>query len=169
MVLLLRIIGKLYIAYLVAMQYIDCMKASPNRLSLQSLTALIPTNLPMSQKPAEGWLRAIRNTLSTSQHKLAARLGISRQAYAQFETGEKNGTISMNSLQRAADAMDCDLVYFVVPRNSIADSKNQIPVPTTTHSQEETDSEPLSANVSTDLFQSGIVSLPLDKNPADGS
>ena len=41
-----------------------------------------------------------------------------RQSYAQFETAEERGSISMASLRRAAEAMDCELVYFIVPRRA---------------------------------------------------
>ena len=39
-----------------------------------------------------------------------------RQSFAQFETAEEKGAISIGSLRRAAGAMDCELIYFVVPR-----------------------------------------------------
>ena len=41
---------------------------------------------------------------------------MTKQAYAQFERGETKGTLSLGSLQRAAEAMQCDLVYYLVPR-----------------------------------------------------
>ena len=43
-----------------------------------------------------------------------------RQSYAQFETAEERGSISLGSLRRAAEAMDCELFYFIVPRGSVA-------------------------------------------------
>jgi hypothetical protein len=45
---------------------------------------------------------------------------MTRQAYADLESAEKRGAISLKSLHRAAGAMDCDLVYFVVPRSPAA-------------------------------------------------
>lgn len=47
-------------------------------------------------------------------------MAVKRQSYAQFETAEERGSISIGSMRRAADAMDCELVYFVVPRESVA-------------------------------------------------
>jgi hypothetical protein len=49
-------------------------------------------------------------------------MAVKRQSYAQFEAAEEKGTISVASMRRAAEAMDCDLVYFLVPRESIARS-----------------------------------------------
>jgi len=68
--------------------------------------------------PPGGWLRAMRVAAGTAQGELAAKLGCKRQAWPQFEASEARGAISLASLQRTADALDCDVVYFVVPRRS---------------------------------------------------
>jgi len=62
------------------------------------------------------WLRAIRLKLGRSQVEVAAELGMTRQAYADLESAEARGAISMNSLRRAAKALDCDLVHVLVPQ-----------------------------------------------------
>lgn len=71
-------------------------------------------------RPARGWLRATRTALGLSQGEVAGRLAMSQQAYADFEAAEERGAISLHSLQRAAEAMECELVYFVVPRSGVA-------------------------------------------------
>ena len=71
-------------------------------------------------KPARGWLRAVRTVLSFSQGHVAKKIAMTRQSYAGLEAAEQRGAISLNSLQRAADAMDCELVYFIVPRETVA-------------------------------------------------
>ena len=53
---------------------------------------------------------------------MAAKLAVKRQSYAQFEAAEERGSISVASLRRAAEAMDCDLVYYIIPRESVARS-----------------------------------------------
>lgn len=70
----------------------------------------------VSPIPHFGWLRDTRLKLGRSQVEVAERIGIKRQAYANFETGEVRSTISLASLRRAADAMDCDLIYALVPK-----------------------------------------------------
>jgi predicted DNA-binding mobile mystery protein A len=45
-------------------------------------------------------------------------MGISRRRVAQIEEAEKAGLIKVETLQRAADALNCDLVYAFVPRGS---------------------------------------------------
>ena len=49
-------------------------------------------------------------------------MAVKRQSYAQFEAAEAKGSISIASAQRAAEAMGCELVYFVVPKGSAARS-----------------------------------------------
>ncbi|MEJ1972964.1 MAG: helix-turn-helix domain-containing protein [Lacunisphaera sp.] len=76
--------------------------------------------------PAGGWLRAVRQALGLSQAAVAKKAAITQQAYAQFEKGEVAGTLSIGNLQRAAEAMDCELVYFLVPRAGQADSFREL-------------------------------------------
>ena len=73
-----------------------------------------------AMKPARGWLRAVRSVLGISQEQVAKKIAMPRQSYADFEAAEQRGAISLNSLQRAAEAMDCELIYFLVPRETVA-------------------------------------------------
>jgi len=70
--------------------------------------------------PARGWLRAVREALGLTQQQVASKAAVKRQSYAQFEAAEERGSISLGSLRRAAAAMDCELVYFIAPRVSVA-------------------------------------------------
>ncbi len=95
------------------------MKDSLQRVLASTLDAQLPA-LTATQKsvnqPAGGWLRAVRQALGLAQATVAKKAGLTQQAYAQFERGETKGTLSLGNLQRAAEAMDCDLVYYLVPR-----------------------------------------------------
>lgn len=73
-----------------------------------------------------GWLRAVRESSGATQAGLAAKLGMTRQSYAQLETAEARGVISLKSLQRAAEAMECEDVYFVVPRAGVAETFSEL-------------------------------------------
>jgi hypothetical protein len=53
---------------------------------------------------------------------VAAKMAVKRQSYAQFESAEEQDSITLASLRRAAEAMGCELVCFVVPRESVARS-----------------------------------------------
>jgi|SRR5579862_7176311 len=68
------------------------------------------------QRPSKGWIRAIREALGVSSGELARRMGTSRQLPLQLEKGEAEDRITLRSLRAVADALNCDLVYALVPR-----------------------------------------------------
>src|SRR5471030_2017052 len=61
--------------------------------------------------PAHGWLLDVRQGLGLSQSEVGARLGITRQAYSKMENAEERGVIGIRVMQRAAEAMGCELTY----------------------------------------------------------
>lgn len=71
-------------------------------------------------RPTRGWLRAVREAIGARQEAVAKRMSVQRQSYARLETTEPRGTISLSTLQKAAAAMDCDVVYYLVPRTGVA-------------------------------------------------
>jgi predicted DNA-binding mobile mystery protein A len=70
-------------------------------------------------RPHKGWIRAIRDALGMSSTELAARIGVSQQRVSQIEQSEVQDTITLETLRRAANALDCDLVYVLEPRTSL--------------------------------------------------
>ncbi len=70
----------------------------------------------LSARPRLGWVRAVRDALGMSTRQLASRMGVAQPTLVQLEQSEANGTIQLATLRRAADALDCDLVYALVPR-----------------------------------------------------
>jgi transcriptional regulator with XRE-family HTH domain len=79
--------------------------------SLESFRAA--SSLP---RPKRGWIYAIRETLGVSTGELGRRLGTSRQLPLQFEKAEADDSITLKSLRRVGKALDCELVYALVPR-----------------------------------------------------
>ncbi len=71
--------------------------------------------------PALGWLHTIRQALGMSAPQLADRIGMTRQGVADLESREQDGSATLAALRKAAEAMNCDLVYAIVPRTSLAD------------------------------------------------
>jgi len=67
-------------------------------------------------RPAQGWIRAIREALGVSSGELGRILGVSRQLPLQFEKAEAEDSITLKSLRSVANALDCDLVYALAPR-----------------------------------------------------
>lgn len=55
-----------------------------------------------------------------SAPQLAGRMGVTRQGVADLERRERDGTVTLATLSKAAAALDCDLVYAIVPRKGLA-------------------------------------------------
>jgi len=72
--------------------------------------------------PAEGWIREIRDALGMTTRELASRMSLSQSAVTQLERSEVTGRAQLDSLRKAADALDCNLVYALVPRTSLEDT-----------------------------------------------
>ncbi len=69
--------------------------------------------------PGRGWVQAIRSALGMTLAQLARRVGVAAPTLAKMEQGERAGTVSLNTLKRVAQALDCDLVYALVPRKPL--------------------------------------------------
>lgn len=71
--------------------------------------------------PPKGWIRAIRDAIGMTGAQLGRRLGMTAQGVVSLERSEASGTIQLNTLRRAAEAMDCVLVYALVPKISLTE------------------------------------------------
>jgi predicted DNA-binding mobile mystery protein A len=100
------------------------MKPNFSELKLRQLDATLArwraAELP--SRPPSGWLKAIREALGMSATQLAKRLGVVTSTVTRLETSEADDTISLATLRRAAEALDCELRYVLVPRQSLADT-----------------------------------------------
>lgn len=90
------------------------------RRALDQRLASLP-NIAGLQRPPRGWVRAIRQSLGMTTAQLAARMGVSQPRIPVLEKAEETGSITLDSLERAARALDCDLVYLLVPRTTFQD------------------------------------------------
>lgn len=69
--------------------------------------------------PSQGWIKSIRESLGMSAADLGDRLGIAPQSVLTLEKSELNGRAQMDSLKKAAEAMDCSFVYALIPNSSL--------------------------------------------------
>ena len=72
-------------------------------------------------RPVRGWVRAIRDGLGMTTAQLARRMGVTQPRISELEKGEASGRITIQSLERAAEAMGCRLVYAIVPVRPLSD------------------------------------------------
>ncbi|MER8471346.1 mobile mystery protein A [Mesorhizobium sp. M1328] len=99
----------------------DIRKRARERLD-ERLADLQPVN--RLRPPPKGWIRAIRDALGMSGVQLAARLGVRPQTVEALEKSEASGSIQLSTLRRAAEALDCTLVYALVPNSSLGEAVN---------------------------------------------
>ena len=69
--------------------------------------------------PQGGWTKTVRNALGMSGKALGGRIGVSQSAISQLEASEERETITLGSLRKLAEGMECDLVYAFVPKDSL--------------------------------------------------
>jgi predicted DNA-binding mobile mystery protein A len=65
--------------------------------------------------PPEGWLRTVRNALGMSGAQVASKMGVTRGRVNQAEHAELTGSVTLKSMQAAAEAMGCRFVYAIIP------------------------------------------------------
>jgi predicted DNA-binding mobile mystery protein A len=70
-------------------------------------------------RPPRGWIKAIREALGMTTAQLAERLDIAQPSAIGLEKSEASKSITIATLERAARALDCTLVYALVPRKPL--------------------------------------------------
>lgn len=95
-----------------------CMKDAIRHLD-KRFAALRP--LAKSPRPPKGWLRAIRDALGMTTAQFGKRLGVSQPRIIELEQSEASGGVTLNTLQRAAEALGCRFVYALIPERPLTD------------------------------------------------
>ena len=77
-------------------------------------------------RPAHGWIQTIRESLGMTAVALARRLKVRSSTVHKLEKSEVDDSISLASLRKIAEALDCELHYVLVPRTPLETKlKNQ--------------------------------------------
>ena len=79
----------------------------------------------LALRPHGGWIAATREALGMSQADLAQRLNVRPSSVAKIESSERAGTAQLDTLRRAAEALDCELVVALIPRQSLQSMVDQ--------------------------------------------
>lgn len=72
--------------------------------------------VPLS-RPRDGWIRTVREVLGMTQRQLAERMSVAPPTLLRLEKAELDGSTTIKSLNRAASALHCRLVYVLVPES----------------------------------------------------
>ncbi len=92
-------------------------RASARRQLDRRLSSFVDPNA--LKPPPRGWVRAIREALGMTAAQLGRRLGVTQERALAIEKAEVRGAITLDSLQRAAHALGCRLVYALIPEKPL--------------------------------------------------
>src|SRR5688572_30456840 len=81
--------------------------------------AEVRVSLKWMVPPAHGWIRAIRQALGMTTTQLAQRMDVTQPRIHELERAELNRGVTLKSLDRAAAAMGCRVVYMFVPEKPL--------------------------------------------------
>lgn len=68
----------------------------------------------------EGWIRKIRKSLGMTTKQLARRVGVNRSRVVKIEQAELEGALTVRTLQEVANALNCKLIYALVPNEPLS-------------------------------------------------
>jgi predicted DNA-binding mobile mystery protein A len=75
--------------------------------------------------PSAGWIKAIRQALGMTTAQFGHRMGVSQPRAVELEQAEADRSVTLKSLERAAEALGCTLVYALVPKEPLEDRIQQ--------------------------------------------
>lgn len=76
-----------------------------------------------NRPPRRGWIRAIQEALGVTNRLLAKRLRLKPQTIEDMQDYEAKETIKLQTLRKLAEALDCRLVYAVVPNKPLEEMR----------------------------------------------
>ena len=76
------------------------------------------SSLKQMEIPSNGWIKAIRTAMNMSLVQLAKRLKITSVSVREIEEREQNKNITLKKLIEVAKALDLQLIYALIPRDS---------------------------------------------------
>lgn len=97
------------------------MSKSLDALRIRQLDAILSQFREMrdTAAPRKGWIREIRDALQMTAAQLGKRIAISQPAISQLEESEADGTVTLNTLRKAARGLGGELIYAIVPASSL--------------------------------------------------
>jgi predicted DNA-binding mobile mystery protein A len=73
-------------------------------------------------RPSIGWIKAIREALGMPAAYLAKKMDMTHSSLLRLESSEADDGITLGSLRRVAEALECELQYALVPRKSLTET-----------------------------------------------
>jgi len=93
------------------------MKDLKQNLMITQMDAKLKEFSPLlkHQHPEGGWIQSIRTTLKMSLRQFGERMNVTRQGAENLEKREKEGAITLKSLEEAGRVLNMKFVYGFVP------------------------------------------------------
>ena len=93
------------------------MRDSKHKLMIEQLDVKLQVYTPLLNvsTPEKGWLHVIRKAYKMSLRQFGERLGIRAPSAEGLEKREKEGSITLKSLEEAGRALNMKLVYGFIP------------------------------------------------------
>jgi len=73
------------------------------------------------QVPYKGWIRSIKDALGMNGRQLAERMGVTKQRVSIIEKQELAGSVTINTMKKSAEALNCVFVYCLLPKTDLED------------------------------------------------
>lgn len=70
-------------------------------------------------RPESGWVKTIRETLGMNTRQVGKRCNVSSERIIRIESDEIEGRTTLATLEKVAQAMNCRLVYAIVPNDGM--------------------------------------------------
>ena len=90
-------------------------------LMRRQLNSQLKLSAPLPRTPLKGWLSTIREALGMSKTQFSRRLGLSPAGVSKIEEREREKSITLASLNQAAQALNCQLHYILIPNEPLDD------------------------------------------------
>jgi predicted DNA-binding mobile mystery protein A len=88
---------------------------SQRELTEKKLKKWLP--LRSDKRPPSGWVKAIRGALGLSTYQMGRLMGVNQATVTRLEQRERQGGATIEAIQKAAQAMNCKLIYAIVPND----------------------------------------------------
>ncbi len=72
--------------------------------------------------PTQGWVRTIRKAIGMTIKQLAKRLQVNPSRVVKIETSEREGAVTVKTLESVAEQLNCQLVYVFVPNETLEET-----------------------------------------------
>ncbi len=95
------------------------MKKRKNRLILEQVSTKLKSYAALADVHPQptGWIHTIRTAIGMSLAQLGKRAGMTAQGVRALEQREKMKSVTLQSLEEIARALDMQLIYAIVPKN----------------------------------------------------